>query len=65
MVLGGQLFLPRAPREKSLFFEKNSLLALEKFPVPLLGEFVRKPLNQLKNQPREPRQRALNQRNSL
>jgi hypothetical protein len=49
MVLGGQLFLPRAPREKSLFFEKNSLLALEKFPVPLLGEFVRKPLNQLKN----------------
>ena len=39
----------RAPREKSLFFEKNSLLALEKFPVPLLGEFVRKPLNQLKN----------------
>jgi hypothetical protein len=34
-------------RENSLFFENNSLLWLQKFPVRLRREFVRKPLNQM------------------
>src|SRR5271165_5657496 len=34
-------------RENSLFFEKNSLLCLQKFPVSLRREFVYKPLNQM------------------
>jgi hypothetical protein len=31
----------------SLFFQKNSLLRLQKFPVPLRREFPCKPLNSL------------------
>jgi hypothetical protein len=33
--------------ENSLFFENNSLLCLQKFPVPLRREFGSKPLNSL------------------
>ncbi len=33
--------------EDSLFFQKNSLLRLQKFPVPLRRELLCKPLNSL------------------
>jgi hypothetical protein len=43
----GSVASARAISANSLFFEKDSLLGLEKFPVPLRREFIWKPLNQL------------------